>query len=388
MRHPLPLCALAATLALGTQVQAQEAMTTAPGVDSLKIAGTFRLRAEGRNFENSGSRRDYTTRVRLNFDMQVDDFVGAFIELQYNTNAGAQTNQDLHQAYATLSDLFNVVDMQVGRFEMSYGNQRMISPLDWSNTGRAWDGARFQHNAPNYKLDFFVTKIVEGQGAPATGAAPNRNFNGFYYERKIGDVDTDVYAFNRQDGTRDDFTVGFLVEGEVSDFSWSGEFASQFGDAAVGVDAGGLAVALAADTKVVGDFKVGLGFEYASGDDGSDPTKNDSFVPLFDFGHKYHGQMDLLDWTNLMDLILRTGAPIDDNWRWYGDLHLFTQAEKDGAGEDFLGTELDLGIEGFIGQNVKFLGGISQFVAGDTALINGALNEDQTWIFAQIGLRF
>lgn len=387
MKIPQALALLvAACAATPAFAQQAEVPATAPSVDSLKIAGTFRLRGEGRSPEVTGTSREYLARVRLNFDIQVDDFIGAFIEFQNSTEAGAESDSDLHQAYATLSDLFNVVDLQVGRFEMQYGNQRMVSPLDWSNIGRAWDGARFQHNASEYTFDFFVTKPVENQGASTNG---DRNFSGAYYERKFGKIDTDWYLFSRKDGGRDDYTLGFLLEGEVEGYSWEAELAAQFGDADVGVDAGGLAFALRADTKVAGDWKIGLGYEYASGDTNPADGSDDGFAPLFDFDHAYHGNQDLLIWNNLSDFVIRTAAPIDDNWNWYGDLHIFYQAEEEVAtGEDYLGLEVDLGLKGYIGQNVLFWGGISQFIAGDTDQINGALNEDQTWVFAQVGLRF
>jgi len=385
---PLHLLAtlVAACAAQPAIAQQAELPVTAPSVDSFKIAGTFRLRGEGRVPDVSGTSRDYQARVRLNFDVQVDDFIGAFIEFQNSTSVGDASEFDLHQAYATLSDLFNIVDLQLGRFEMKYGNQRMVSPLDWSNTGRAWDGARFQHNDSDYTIDLFITKPVENQGASANA---DRGFSGVYYERKLGEMDTDWYLFSRQDGERDDYTLGFLLEGEVEGYSWETELAAQFGDADVGVDAGGFAFALRADTKVYGDWKVGIGYEYASGD--TDPTdgKDDGFAPLFDFTHAYHGNQDLVVWNNLSDFVIRTAAPIDDNWNWYGDMHVFYQAEKEvSSGGDYLGLELDFGLKGYIGQNVLFWGGLSQFIAGDTDQINGSLNEDETWAFAQVGLRF
>ncbi|NQU47532.1 MAG: alginate export family protein [Planctomycetes bacterium] len=388
MRHTLPFWALASALALGTQVEAQNA--TAPGVDSLEISGSFRLRGETRIPDTGSSTRTYGARARLRLDSQVDDFISAALELQWNGTAGAAVGHQLHQGFFTLADLFNVVDLQVGRFEMKYGNQRMVSPLDWSNFGRSWDGARFSHNAPDYNLDVFITKPVIMQGATG-GATPNgnRNFNGLYYERTIGDINTDFYFFNRQDGVRDDFTIGFLLDGAIEEYTWSAELAKQFGDSStVGADADGYALALRTDTKLDGDFKVGLGFEYASGQDSS--SDSTAFAPLFGFDHKYQGNMDLFGWTNLMDLAVRTGAPIDDNWGWYGDLHLFSQPEEEVAGESFLGTEIDLGLKGHIGQNAMFWGGISHFLEGDdgATVSSGAALEDQTWLFAQVGVKF
>lgn len=387
MRKDLPIWALAAASVLSSAVtgQQQDVQVIAPGVDSFAIQGTFRTRVENRDFDTLASARTYTARLRVNLDVQVDDFIGAYFEFQNFGTAGEATTSDVHQGYATLTDLFNLFDLQVGRFEMSYGHQRMVSPLDWSNSGRAWDGFRAQHIAPDYNLDLFITKPVAGQGAQGPAS---QVFSGLYYERQIGDVDTDVYLFRRENGTRDDFTLGFLVEGEVEGISWSGEAAQQFGDADVNVDANGTAIAVRADGKVWGDLKVGLGYELATGDDDPTDADNDAFVPLFDFAHKYHGHADLVTWTNLSDIILRTAGPIDDNWNWYGDLHLLSLAEDDATGESFLGTEVDLGVKGNIGQNAFFWGGVSQFVAGDTAAVGAIGNQDVSWIFAQVGIRF
>ena len=90
-----------------------------------------------------------------------------------------------------------------------------------------------------------------------------------------------------------------------------------------------------------------------------------------------------------MDLVVRTGASIDDNWGWYGDLHLFSQPEEEVAGESFLGTEIDLGLKGHIGQNAMFWGGISHFMEGDdAATVSAGALQDMTWLFAQVGVKF
>mgnify|MGYP001972748845 CR=1 FL=1 len=47
-----------------------------------------------------------------------------------------------------------------------------------------------------------------------------------------------------------------------------------------------------------------------SGDDGDADGSDDGFAPLFDFGHAYHGNQDLLIWNNLSDFVIRTAAPI------------------------------------------------------------------------------
>jgi len=73
----------------------------------------------------------------------------------------------LRQGFVTLEDHWGM-DLQLGRFAMQYGNQRMISDLDWSMVGRAWDGARLSRQGERYSVDLFWTHAVQGM-ATATG---------------------------------------------------------------------------------------------------------------------------------------------------------------------------------------------------------------------------
>jgi hypothetical protein len=49
---------------------------------------------------------------------------------------------------------------RVGRQELLYGEQRLASPLDWSNTRRTFDGAKVFYRSPTWDLDAFLTRPV------------------------------------------------------------------------------------------------------------------------------------------------------------------------------------------------------------------------------------
>ncbi len=49
---------------------------------------------------------------------------------------------------------------RVGRQELLFGSQRLISTLDWANTRRTFDGARIFRNGKKWDLDLFYTAFV------------------------------------------------------------------------------------------------------------------------------------------------------------------------------------------------------------------------------------
>ena len=365
--------ALAALLFSAAPVSAQDS-------DGVQIGGQLRFRTADTAPETGATTTSHTGRLRLNMATEVDSATKVFVELQSGGKISSDLGpMDLHQGYMTMSGFAGgMFDVKAGRMELSYGNQRMLSALDWNNAGRAWDGLVFQHATADHTLDMIYSKPVLNQMAGVTAST----LGGLYYQRAISGWDTDVYLFNRIDGERDDMTLGALVEGNVSGVGLSGEFAMQSGDAGTDangavVAADGLAMALSANYALGSGMNVGVAYESA----------DDSFETIADFSHAHHGHMDLFRWgkdaygenNGLTDIILKGSMPIDDVWKWYGDFHMFS----DSAG-NALGNELDLGIKGNLSDSVGFWGGYSMFMddyAKDEAL-------ESSWLFAQIVVNF
>jgi hypothetical protein len=286
---------------------------------------------------------------------------------------------DIHQAYIDLTGLLEsavgpeTLSLRVGRQELSYGDQRLISPLDWSNVARAWDAVKLSIEPPEapggLAVDVFAS-IIRDTASARTGGGPDpaqvdevgdkQGFYGAYAmfedirladgwtwetaDRKVVPVlaphQLDLYAlyrdladgaFTAEDGQTGDvqeLTLGTRVAGKLfrdeagRGFDWSGEIASQLGDfAGDDISAYGYAVT-AGYTFVVQPLdatKVRLGAEYDYGSGDSDPNDGDheTFDPLFPFGHYYQGIQDTFSWKNGRDLAFkldvyppkRTGIP-------------------------------------------------------------------------------
>lgn len=77
----------------------------------------------------------------------------------------------LHEGSLALQ-LGTAARVEIGRFEMAYGEHVVIGNLDWHPNGRAFDGARVRltPEASSYWIDAFWTLVNEGHAISLTGA--------------------------------------------------------------------------------------------------------------------------------------------------------------------------------------------------------------------------
>lgn len=264
----------------------------------------FRIYAEGIDAESFGS---------VAPDQQIDvnrwDFLNLFVDVRFLENdLGTHT-------------------FRYGRQELLFGRQRLVSPLDWGNTRRNFDGYHYILKGEKYKFDLFAVNPVNS----ATGFRslaefdnkfdhPNRRvwFSGAYYsytgfENSV--VDTywlylDTNGFQDPilpDGHR--HLVGTRVarlfpnDDGSSVFDWDLEGGMQFGrDNRESVLAGFA-------TNVVGNTwksatwspRASYVFYYGSGDNTPGAGHNNTFNTLFPLAHAYWGLSDNLSGQNLLN---------------------------------------------------------------------------------------
>ena len=90
---------------------------------------------------------------------------------------------DFHQAYLDVRSPASgpvPITVRIGRQKLVYGSQRMVSPLEWVNTARVFDGARVSVGAgAGRELDAFATRLVPVAPTAFNDHAPtgNRMFN-------------------------------------------------------------------------------------------------------------------------------------------------------------------------------------------------------------------
>jgi hypothetical protein len=416
-------------------------------IKQVSLDGQIRIRAEYKDptsyvNTDAATRSDdlFLTRIRLNLKFSVNDDIDVFVQPQDQRVWGQEAsvlnderNLDLHQGFVEIRNLFSEpLSIKAGRMEMSYGDQRLVSPLDWSNVGRAWDGAKLKYGPKDWWIEGFYTVIKDPLAvAPAPGSQPvgvangakeDQDFMGVYFSYVgVTDHEFDVYAFFRefQDNsfTNDtgagagdlvDHTVGARIKGKDLGFDYTLDGISQTGRQAQDRI---LAYAYVATLGYTFDMdwkpRIGVEYDYASGDHRVGDGKRNTFDPLFPFNHYYQGFADIIGWRNMKDLSLYLSVKPADNVSVNLDFHNFWLASDTDAWYNDNGTvvrpgvasglptsrvaqEVDLHAKFTVAKYVKFWAGWSHVFAGPYIRQTSTLGTDTdlNWFFAQMVVDF
>jgi hypothetical protein len=352
-------------------------------------------------------------RVRLHVQLQDSRTMG-----EAGTTTGNLDRVDLHQAWAELDSLGGwPASLRVGRQELSYGDQRLVSPLDWSNTGRAWDGVRGRAAWRGFSLDVFHT-VVEEKG----GAGLDRLFSGLYGSwRGPQGIEADAYHLWRQNQGAPAFgsatyaedpsaalyerTFGARVRLARGRATATAEGVAQHGRRGSGVDPQVIrawGVAAKATLALPARQPVRLFAEalLASGDRVPGDGRYETFRPPYPLGHAYLGYMDLVGWSNTASwnagAVVKPLAALEVEATY----HAFAVAEardalygtgggvSRGGGigrDDDVGTEFDLLVKWAARPGAAVLAGYGRFWAGDFI---PDPHPTQDWGFVQLTVGF
>lgn len=254
-------------------------------------------------------------------------------------------NADLQNAFveAPLSD---GVLVRVGRMELQQGGQRLISPLDWSNTRRTFDGVLARVQGDGHKTDVFFARPVVEEPRETDDRDGSRNFGGIYstFSTEGGDtLDAFALVLNEEN---DIFTGDDGVMGDQDLYTFGGRWKGRVGDTdyelwgAVqrGTRASNDIEAYAYEARfgqtfpdVPGRPRVGVDFAYASGD--NDPTdgETETFDQHFPLGHAYLGYLDLVGRQNIVDLSPNVTVQLGERTTARVAYHKFNLAETEDA---------------------------------------------------------
>ena len=417
-------------------------MVEAAKSQRIAISGQLRMRFESRDpfdyrlpgtFGRPGSdtfgadddRVEQRTRIR--FDARATDHVRVFAELQDYRLWGSESsvlsnekNVDLHQAYVDVEKLFGEeLVLRAGRQELSYGDQRMVSPLDWSNIARAWDGFRWMYRPAEWQIDLFLTDVKDAAArTPSPGpTGDDQLFGGAYVSyRPAADHEYDAYFFHRSlhdgsvmsetsvAGDGEESWIGLRAKGKEGAFDWSAEGVYEFGDRA-GDDIGAYAAALTAGYtfKDAASLRVGAEWTFATGDETSGDGDVDRFEAPYTFGHNYQGWADVFSWKNGHDFALHLSAKPGDDWTvglsghyflldeaqdgWFNSSGATLRRDPTGAAGDDVSAELDLYVKWQVRPQLMLFCGYSRFFAGSFVEDTGP-SPDQDWVFFMLTADF
>ena len=301
----------------------------------LTLGSQLRLRGESRrNFKfddaRAGNDEGYLlSRVRLGLTWRPSDRVTGAVELQdariHGEEAISETRTpnifadqiDIHQAYLDVKAPASSrvpITVRVGRQKLVYGSQRLVSPLEWVNTARVFDGARIAiGTGAGRRLDAFATRLVPvaPRGLNDHGLTGSRLFNsqlhGVYYAdgALLPDGAVEGYWLLRREGRLADavHTIGTRIDARFGPWAFDSELAGQTGSYG-GLDHRAAMVHVGGSfaTRLPGRPKLGAAFNLGSGDGDPNDGVHRTFDNLYPLNHVYYGTMDLFALQNLRNV--------------------------------------------------------------------------------------
>jgi len=299
--------------------------------------------------------------------------------------------------------------VRAGRQQLLFDKQVLVSPLDWSNTRRSWDGGLIRLKKGNWIFDAFYTLFAPVKKDSFNDPDEDHRFWGFHGTGRgvLGSpVSVSTYFYGRHlrpaGPDVDRYTWGARLEtplpGTPLQFATEGGY--QFGEVGRS-DINAFFVLGEGTLKPSGvpcRPSLTLGFDYASGDRRPAAGDSETFDQLYPLGHAYLGYIDAVGRKNIMDARLRAALHPTKATKLQFDWHNFWRAERNdalynaagkairtgGSGTDrFVGIELDWTFSWKATHNVSVLLGYSRFFAGDFLEDTGSSDDVDFW-YAQL----
>ncbi len=348
-------------------------------------------------------------RYLLHADVRLGESLRAFGQLQASLadwrEGGArpvdENRLDVHQLFgdarAGEGGGSGTLTLRVGRQEMLYGSQRLISVRESPNVRRAFDAVRVLTEAGGVRIDAFIARPVEDdKGSLDDWGDDHVSFWGVYATTPApavltgtGKAGVDVYYLGLRrpeaefaDGSGDELrhSAGSRVFGDSLGWDWNVEGVAQwgtFGDRDI------FAWTLASDTGYTFrgaplEPRLGLCADVISGtDQAGGRGRLGTFNAMFPRG-AYFGEAALIGPANLMDvhptleLAVSEGVTVsldwDVFWRFSTDDGLYDNGgnviRPAGGDERFIGHQAQAGVEWSLDAHASVHAVYSHFFAG------------------------
>ena len=467
----LALPALADTAAKTTATQSDDknpTLTFANGLLTLDIEERLRWEVRDNNKDFNKSVNDVRdngwllSRFRLGLAIRPSSWLKIYAQVQDTREwFGSRGNIpgvngveggdyfDLRQAYLELGNLKKFpLSLTVGRQVLDYGDRRLVGDSRWGNFGLTFDVVKLRLQTDKFWVDAFAARPVQIRKNEVNDSDSADNLFGIYGGTDIlGFQTTELYFLSRdkEDNQPDLSTANALSpngtyrgpaqrlatigtrwkskEGALHGFDYSAEGAYQFGDLWTGAKTTPRLKQSAFALAITGGYtwedapwkpRLGLEYDYASGDKNPKDGSSQSFQNLFPSNHQQYGFMDVFDWRNLHDARVSFSVKPHKNVEVTLDYHAFWLAEttdywfsgnsgnsilrtttpgKNGqdvrtiGASNFAGHEIDLTANWKVNKHLSFLIGYSHFFAGDYLRDTGT-HSDADFGYVQATLSF
>lgn len=346
---------------------------------------------------------------------------------------------DLHQGYLVLGQAQEFpVTLKAGRQELNYGDERLVGSFDWNNLGRVFDAAKLRFENDHFWVDAFTGRVVLVDANNFNVANDYDWFSGLYASTKTlcPKQETQLYFLARNTaqgsptattglpqtggpGARDIYTIGLRVKSlpaALGGWDYDAELAGQFGrfvSAGVSLDHEAFAAHAAGGytwQDVTWSPRLGLEYNYASGDRNPADGKHETFENLFPTNHKFYGYMDFVSWQNIHNARVGTSIKplkalsvtldyhafwlVDDRDSFYqvsGASRLGGGYGLNSAAGKYVGSEIDLIATYALKKYAVLQGGYGHFFTGQyvnasLAPVGGSVDAD--YLYLQMVINF
>lgn len=400
----------------------------------LTLGGDFRIRFESRQGLGyvDGNDDSYgLARTRLNVGIRATPWVELFVQVQDSrapgirpgaTNNGVFRNEaDLRQAYVRIGGSeTSPVTLTVGRQLLLFGDQRLLGPLDWTNTARTWDAVRLElRPAPDVKFDLFSSAVVANTpGVQIDRSVDGTNLHGVY--GTIGGVvpkstiepfvlwrtASNVIGEDGVAGDMDRYSAGARVAGSgMAGFDYAFTVVDQWGEVASStVDAWAYSLGLGYTFVASVTPRVYAEYNYGSGDPDATDGQVGWFDDVYPTAHLYYGYNDLVGWRNIKNLRLgttvqpigRLGLRVDYHTFWLADANdnlynvaggVTVRPPDGGAADSKVGDEVDVTVSVPITATLSAGGGVGHMFPGPFLEANTA-GAGNTFTYLFFGYKF
>ena len=305
---------------------------TASKVQPLKAAGvpkwaTLDLQLRGR-FENQSSDNYVTgneqayllTRIWAGLEVRPAKWALGYIQFMDEHALGLPTKYkspnmldtfDARQAFLEL----RAKNMQLitGRQELRYGSERLVGISDWTNVSRTWDGFLGRIGDKN-RLDVFSTSVVavhptsldkHGAGLTFHGAVgtfgtwvPHTVVQPFLYVKALQRVQGRQGLYGTQTSVTPGAEVASTLPGGLSFDVLGALQRGSYANDSVSAAAGYAKVGYTAG-RLGAKPRLGVEFDYASGNPQGDPGREGTFDQQYPSNHNAFGLTDLFGFQNI-----------------------------------------------------------------------------------------
>lgn len=311
--------------------------------------------------------------------------------------------------------------LRVGRQELLYGSQRLISTLDWANTRRTFQGVKTFWQTPAFNLDAFWVRPMVTELNQFDNWDKDRNFVGLWgtYKAIPGQV-LDLYYLSLIDNrivSPANITQGNVLQGDsvlhTIGARWVGDYERilyelegmyQFGKRShLDISAFSIASGVGYQLPLPMNPQFWLRYDFASGDKNHRDGRSNTFNQLFPFGHYYFGYIDQIGRQNIHDFNAQFTLHPQPWVTFLGQYHRFYLANKRdylynaaGAGTirditgqsgSHVGDEIDFTINFHLSRHQDVLLGYSKLFTGEF-LKNTRPGVSPDLFYAQYNFRF